>query len=166
MIADYERRNFSVSQCTWNADTSQRIVPIRSPSESSISPAVASHHRSLTGGAVAGVAIGAAFGLAILSFLVYTLIRKRFFAKSSPTFKDDEVDSSHSSIEKPELPGSGNLIGHEIDGMHVRAGTEIDSKQLTTHELEDYEIKHELDDGQHGGAKEMSAREATAAELP
>lgn len=31
LIADYERRNFSVSQCSWNAGARQEIIAMISP---------------------------------------------------------------------------------------------------------------------------------------
>ena len=65
VIADYERGSFSVSQCSWEADTNEKIVPILPPRTTFVSSngtASSSFHnpptiRAAIGGAVGGIVV-------------------------------------------------------------------------------------------------------------
>jgi hypothetical protein len=117
VIADYERRNFSVSQCKWDATASQNIVAILQPSSSlsndTTNPAPTSTHPPPIA-PIAGAAGGGAVILVSLLILFFILRRKRAKAANS-TSPDD-------AILKPELDGDCvdhkpalPLTVHEVD---------------------------------------------------
>lgn len=177
VIADYERRNFSISQCTWAPNAQQHVVPINSLTESPPPPSPKAH--KLSGGAIAGIIIGSITGFLALSLLAYFFIWRKLFRKHAHTpSKDDEskgeVDSSDASSPKmPEMTGNNKQPKHEIDGS-PHLGLELDGKRLPGHELGGSKVEHELngtktehelESGQVGAA-EMPAREGPAAEMP
>ena len=151
VTADYERRTFTVSRCTWDANAQQNITAIKSLAEQQAPPSSTSRH--VSGGAIAGIAIGSILGVAalvVLSYFLYKKLAARYL----------ETDD----FEKPEL-GSNQNFPPELGGdKHM--GQEIDGKRIPGNELGgNAKIGHELDGGQHGSA-EMSAVETPAAELP
>ena len=179
IIADYERRNFSVSQCTWVANTPQHILPIHSLTEAAPTPSPSSKPRKLSSGAVAGISVGSVVVIVALSLMAYFLIRKALLRKRAhDSSKDDDSKgesalSDTNSPNMPEMAGDKKHAEHEIDG-EPRLGQELDSKGLPGYELggskTEYELvgsraERELESGQNGAA-EMAAREASAAELP
>lgn len=168
VIADYERRNFSVSQCTWDANAQQHILPIKS-----LAVAVhSSHSRKLSGGAIAGVVIGSIIGLAALALLGF------FSYKRFRKHADDSQDNGKAELDAgeklpPELKGDKHG-GQEIDGKRLFA-PEADGKSLPAYELGGTKAGHELDSGANvgheldsgqTGAAEMPAGQTPVAELP
>ena len=177
VTADYGRRTFTVSQCTWNAGAPQSIHAISStaaPSNATVS-APSTKSKGLSGGAIAGIVIGSIIGVAALAALGYFLYRS---ISSRPDRNDDldkpEVDSN-GKVLRPELVG-GKHIGRELDSKEQRFTAEADGKRLPGYEIDgvqspghelagDPRLDHELDSGQHSSL-EMPAREEAAAELP
>lgn len=171
MTADYERRTFTVSQCTWDPNARQNITTIKALADQQVPTRSDSHH--ISGGAIAGIVLGSIFGVAAIVGLGVFLYR-RFAAHHN------EMDE----FEKPELDsgqqfrtglGGDKHMGQEIDCKHY-IGAEVDSKRLPGHEIDgkrflghelagNVNMGHELDSGQHGSA-EMPAREMPSAELP
>lgn len=160
--ADYERRKFSVSQCSWTPGVEQKIVAIPSINNNgSDSNTTTTSSKKTSTGAIAGGVVGGIAGLALISTAGYFIFTKLIRA---------ELDND--GERPPELESKSNA--HEIGGQqHV--GYEVEGKRLTGHELggdykPEYELGgdrkpgHELDAGPN--AAEMSAREAPAAELP
>ena len=162
LTADYERRTFTVSQCTWNAGATQDIIPIKSLDDSGNQKTQtfsSSHHTST--GAIAGGVVGGIAGLALLCTAGYFIFTK--FIRGHHRYEDND---------KVELDGEGKKLqeldskdgAHEIGGEQ-HFGYEIDSKRILGFELAGvHKHGHELDSGQHG-ASEMPAREALIAEL-
>lgn len=125
LIVDYERFNFSVSQCDWSsASQQQRIVPIKSVSSNI--PRTPYH---ISAGATAGAVLG---GIVAVSFILvmwykYPKIRARVAVKN------------HS--EKPQLDGlpcetkpemAGDCLDPELDSK-TNFGAELEGvKNLRT----------------------------------
>ena len=176
VTADYERRTFTVSQCTWNPGAQQSITAISAvsaPSTSPTSPPPKPKH--LSGGAIAGIVVGSIVVVAALAALGYFLYKRRFAPRPQEKDGPDKPEvNSNGQVKYSELVGD-KVVGQELDGKH-HPGQEIDGVQSPGHELSsntkvghelagDPKLDHELDSGQHGSA-ELPAREEPRAELP
>ncbi len=126
LIADYERNNFSVSQCSWDTGTKSHIVAIKPPGLN-----ISSGSHKLSAGAIAGIVVGCVAILIILASLgVWVRVRKRgersrqsvslvpeLDAKEKDPFTPDDIDKSdfqqyrHAELETVEHRG------YEIDGQ-------------------------------------------------
>lgn len=141
LIADYERRNFSMSQCSWEAGAQQHIIAITSPLDSA--PA---HH--LTKGQIAGTTIGSIAGLVILVLLLFRInFRRRALPSVVDTGKpeleaSDRVAQEKVDLKPQEIDGQEHL-GNEIDGTGL-PGHEIDGHLYHGHELEGTGQSYEL----------------------
>lgn len=127
MIADYERNNFSISQCDWNTTSQPRIVAIRRPSKGAQSQA---HH--LSAGAIVGIAIGGLVAfIVIMAGSILYLKRRRRPAQNGLALKKSEMTV-------PEL-ASGNdpyaLVSQDKD-KEMPHSPELDGAIHKGHELE------------------------------
>ena len=166
VIVDYERQNFSISQCSWDPIAQQHILPIKTLAAEDQKDST-SH--KLSGGTIAGVVIGVIAGLALLGVLGF-FGYKRFFQKSAGANEEGKAEPESNSSLVHELKGD-QQIKQELEGK--QGGH--DGKPLLgygplgfkpTNELDGgVKAGHELDSGQ-AGAGEMPAREPPAAELP
>jgi hypothetical protein len=85
LTVDYERGNFSVSQCTWVDGAASVIVPILSKSAAAVTTGVASASSTaistpssgISGGAIAGVVIAIVAVLALLAGALFWWLRRR-----------------------------------------------------------------------------------------
>jgi hypothetical protein len=87
LTVDYERGNFSVSQCTWDIDAEQDIATIDSLADSSDSPdsgnrtdtppPETSDDSNLSTGAIAGIIVGSLIGLTLLAVAIWWYATKR-----------------------------------------------------------------------------------------
>ena len=129
VIADYDRRNFSVSQCSWKTGTPQDIVAIEPPKDAgSKSP------NHLPAATLAAIILGAAVVIGLVALAVLFKVKKKK-ARSGVSFV----------VEKAELVANekcGQKIlasrTHEIDG-EVYLGTEIDGARLPGYEIDSQE---------------------------
>ena len=75
---DYERQKFNVSQRSWDASAPTHLVPITSyTGEAETSGGSGSSSNSLSGGAIAGIVVGAVAAIALLALLLICLLRRR-----------------------------------------------------------------------------------------
>lgn len=117
LIADYERRNFSISQCSWVENANQDIRAIRSPADSI---ALGKKHQ-LTPGSIAGIVIGgpvaaSAFMLG-LYFYYIRLLRSRRTWNAVENTADSSKTSAKLETEEKALEIDGiQYDGPEIDG--------------------------------------------------
>jgi hypothetical protein len=145
VIADYERSNFSVSQCVWKEDNPAQIVAINSPSEKQKSP-------GLSNGAMIAIIVSAVVAVMILGSTIYIYIRVKKRRRGATELAAiettctpaalkhvsdiSELATKHESISELGSPRSGH--------MHHRSGaSELVSEEMR-HELQTLEGPSEL----------------------
>ena len=126
LIADYERNNFSISQCSWDTGTQAHIVAIKPRGFNASS---GSHKLSV--GAIAGIAVGCVLIMILLvSLSLWVMVRNRgkrsgqsaslvpeLDAKEKDPFTPDDLDKSdYQQYTSAELDTVEHK-GHEIDGQ-------------------------------------------------
>lgn len=155
VIADYERRNFSIFQCSWVENAQQDIKSILMPVNATDSGA----STPLSPSGKAGIAVGTVAAVsAVISVLYFFVFRRR--SKKKRTQKDkDKSDGSGSSTEL-DVNGSPAEIGGE---RHL--GTEIDGKPHRGHELDGQRYLAPELDGKMHPRSEMEASDKFPVEL-
>lgn len=153
LIADYERRNFSVSQCSWKSETQEDIVAIKPPAnaEANGKSLAGSRPAGLTAGRIAGIVIGSTVGLLFIIFLAF--VGKRIYKKHSGADRDGEAELA--ATEAPFLPkdetlkakqpgDDGGSVGkHEMDSCNY-PGTELGTGKNIQEMKSNDEVGHEL----------------------
>lgn len=111
LIADYERRTFSVSQAAFPSTAMpQEIVDINPPtSESSNSKIKSHHHNAITPGVIAGITVGVAVSLALKSTALVYYGKRRQRKKQaavqdpeSPTYVNEKDGVVLGELDQPE----------------------------------------------------------------
>ncbi|KAI5239600.1 acid protease [Aureobasidium subglaciale] len=141
VVADYERRNFTVAPCAWEQNAATELRTIFSP-DSGFTLDDGSGKSGISGGAIAGIVIGVLAIIAILLGALWFMRRKKQQKKSaaveleakslaaaqssepSSPFKEDP----HAGVSTPtggELDGSRQV--HEIAGASKPNATEMDA---------------------------------------
>lgn len=114
VIADYERQNFSVSQCNWTS-TSSNIVAILPPSNTTTSSS-SSTKNSLSSAAIGGIG-GGGGGIVILTS---ALIAYLCYLKPRRKKKAAELAANPIEVLKPELDGTAvSAPVYEADGRKI-----------------------------------------------
>lgn len=119
LIADYERCNFSISECNWEGSLVQNIVAI--PPLSRLEP---KHPSRFSTAAIAGIAIGTIVCVGILLFILFVPIRKFSSLKifsDRPSQEITELETSNKTLA--EL--SSLSVMQELDGRE-NFGPELD----------------------------------------
>ncbi|KAK0101065.1 hypothetical protein ONS95_012947 [Cadophora gregata] len=141
VIADYERKNFSVSQCKWDSSP-QRIVTISPPSDSPNNPK--SESSGLPVGAIAGIAAGGGVLLIALAVVLYFCWwRPRQRKRKTAELAANEIavqNPQQQEFFKPELDSNevNNKPGiqiHETEGSKVFAPVEIGTNPEIVYEM-------------------------------
>ncbi|KAF4626713.1 hypothetical protein G7Y89_g11441 [Cudoniella acicularis] len=129
LIADYDRLNFSISQCNWNGNLSQSIVAILPPSNSTSSTATTSPGIPI--GAIVGIAVGGLFFLLACGAVVYLYLIKprRQHTEEATAAEIARLDPNRQNdILKPEMDGTG-VAGQ--DAAYKNEPVEADSSKIT-----------------------------------
>lgn len=154
LIADYERRNFSVSQCTWNPGAKENIVAISSPANAeangSTVTGTSNNTKSLSSGRIVGIVVGSFVGLLLILFLAIVGKKKlntdletdshrkpELAASDAPALSDETSNASFSGVDE------GNSERREIDsGLYpgVELATSREVQEMKSNE----EVGHEL----------------------
>jgi hypothetical protein len=115
VIADYDRRNFSVSQCKWDASAQQDIVAILPPLDDvkETTKAKSSHHLPLV--AIAAGASGLVLLILALIIILMMLRRKRKAKGHKLSDQAGPPNANRQSIIKAELDASSPDQKHEVD---------------------------------------------------
>jgi hypothetical protein len=140
VIADYDRKNFSVSQCIWNS-APQDIVTIIPPQINPIPSNGTSTSHTVPVGAIAGGAVGG--GVLIISLLLLLFFwwrprnKKRKAAELAETGR---IRQQENIIVKPELEStavaySPDIYAFETDGKSVNPAVEIGTIPSVWHEM-------------------------------
>nr|POE87308.1 candidapepsin-8 [Quercus suber] len=141
LVVDYERGNFSIGQVVHNVQES--IVPI--------SPMIASHGDSLSGGAIAGIVVGVIAGVAILLIGVWFVWRRKFGKGRGPDIAELAGESKTGgelmSADVHELPQDQSakyqLMSNEVHELpQEQAKYQLMSNEV--HELGHEQITHQL----------------------
>lgn len=121
-IADYGSANFSVSQCKWDTPLSENIVAILPPSNGTSSELLDS--KTLSTGAIAGIAVGGALilvGALLLYFCYIKPRRKRHVAElGGNPIENGKKKQQHQQTEpftKPELDNTA-VANTPLQGAH------------------------------------------------
>ncbi|CAD0109001.1 unnamed protein product [Aureobasidium uvarum] len=140
VVADYERRNFTVAPCVWEQNSASEIRTIFSP-DSKFS--FGGKSSGISGGAIAGIVIGVLAIIAILAGALWFMRRKKqqkkyaaveLEAKSLAAAQTPSGPSSpmkedpHAGVNTPtggELDGSRQV--HEIAGPSKPNAAEMDA---------------------------------------
>ncbi|KAL8946002.1 MAG: hypothetical protein Q9222_007543 [Ikaeria aurantiellina] len=176
LIADYERRNFSISQCSWVENAQQDIVAISAPSDNGTT---SSGSKRLSSGAIAGIALGIFATLIISSVAAYfAIIRPRRNRRIKEDLDKSDNTSTTAELDVKERPlelDSNRRLGPEIDGKPLH-GPELDSKPYLGEELDGKPHQgQELDgktylgaeiEGSNAWPQELGAKASIATELP
>jgi hypothetical protein len=119
VIADYERMNFSVSQCRWEQEnvSTQNLEQILSVNATSSS---ASDGTVFSTAAIAGVAVGVAAVIGITG-VIFFLIRRRKNAEKRRLSELEEKNDASSSVSDPNSSrvGISAPIGGELGGGDI-----------------------------------------------
>lgn len=124
VIADYERGNFSVSQCDWDSVVEQDIVSILPPSNSTVTEVTKSEKfNGLSAAAIGG--IGASTGAGTIVILSVLLIWFCYLKPRRSKKKQEAADKTAAAFAtlKPELDGTALEISpapiYEADGRKI-----------------------------------------------
>lgn len=161
LIADYDRGNFTVAPCAWDANNvaTTSVKSILSPNLTAIAgsdSASNSTSSSISGGAIAGIAIGIVALIALLCLALFFLRRKKNAnkrgaahlassasnAEDAKSFDNNTLGGAagHSSAaeSKPFIspPMGGELASdsneiHELTAPHLNRPQELDSPYKT-----------------------------------
>ncbi|PVH79808.1 acid protease [Cadophora sp. DSE1049] len=141
VIADYERKNFSVSQCKWDSSP-QNIVTIFPPSNSTDNPK--SETTGLPVGAIAGIAAGGGALLIVIAVVLYFCWwRPRQRKRKTAELAANEVSIQNQQQQdfiKPELDANQvsqkpGIQIHETEGSKVFTPVEIGSNPDIVYEM-------------------------------
>ena len=167
VIADYEQRNFSVSQALFPpTSVSQRIIAIEAPEQNEPSGNKAAHQGegnnaakesksdTLSPGAIAGTVIGCVVGLALILaiILISCRRRRRRTVRKKDLSEKPDVEPDH-AIHHPTIP--------EIDEQDT-AVREMDETNALKPELPE-DSRHEL--SPEARAAELAGEKVSVAEL-
>lgn len=144
LIADYERRNFTVAPCAWTENAASDLRSIISPD--TVITSSSSNNGHLSAGAIAGVVVGIVAVIAILGLALFFLRRtknKRKAAELAANNKHDTEDAKDSGdMGKPFISGPiGGELGndseiHEMQTPGFRdKPEELDAEQKVVGEL-------------------------------
>ncbi|KAL8711178.1 MAG: hypothetical protein Q9220_004323 [cf. Caloplaca sp. 1 TL-2023] len=176
LITDYERRNFSISQCSWIDNAQQDIKSITAPADEGAFP---NGSKALSSAAIAGIAVGVvsatATSLVLLYFCVFRPRRHRGTRRDLDKEDDTNATAELDVKEKPlELDGK-RWLGAEAHGKAIQ-GSELDSKPYLGEELNGSPtLGPELDgkiyignevEGSNIWPQELGAKGVIASELP
>ncbi|KAL8918124.1 MAG: hypothetical protein Q9172_005551 [Xanthocarpia lactea] len=166
LTVDWERQNFSISQCSFNPDISQqKLVPIQSVNGSTTDTG---QQGATSNGTIIGVAVGVAvavvliFGGVATFFITRRRRQRQQGAEGMAKGEDDQAEKIRQGFAKAELDTDPNHAVYEMGDpkVHLHAGRPQDS---TSGEAKDPASHIELMGD--GSMAEMNGSEQLASEL-
>lgn len=112
LIADWERQNFSVSQCSWIPNTPQLLIPITSLNGTNTYAGTLTAVRSsspISVGAVVGIVFGVSFLLIIIGVLSCLLWRSNR-RKQQKAAEEEFMKKKIGDVDSKEDPMGGHVI--------------------------------------------------------
>ena len=124
LIADYERSNFSVFPCKWEANAQSTIVAIPSindtTSNNTTTPTTPhSAKSSISVGLIVGIVIGALVVIAIAAFLIWYFFRWRLCCGKPGELDTDETARTAAAAATPQVQPVKAVPGGELDSTNV-----------------------------------------------
>ncbi|TVY15280.1 Candidapepsin-8 [Lachnellula arida] len=179
VITDYDRQNFSVSQCDWTANAQQNIKTILPPSKSvsnsssnSTAPVEPQKSHALGAGAIAGVAIAAVLILlgAALLLTYCKVLKPRRAKKAGAATEEEETPAFPSTDANPD--DADPIMETELNGQGLTELGDQDAKVrvyetdgTVKYEMDSPEKRAEMEANVSGQVFEMPALEEVASEL-
>ncbi|KAL8910796.1 MAG: hypothetical protein Q9171_003932 [Xanthocarpia ochracea] len=166
LTVDWERQNFSISQCSFNPDISQqKLVSIQSVNGSTTDTG---QQGATSNGTIIGVAVGVAlavvliFGGVATFFITRRRRQRKQGAEGMTKGADDEAEKIRQGFAKAELDTDRNHAVYEMGDpkVHLHAGRPQDS----TNEEAKHPASH-LELMGDGSMAEMNGSEELASEL-
>jgi hypothetical protein len=136
VIADYETKSFSVSQCQWDKPLTQSIITILPPnSTNSTVPSIPSHN--LPTGAIAGISVGGAAVALVAILLVYLCHFKPRRERQRASELEAKAPTNQEAVLKPEMADTSvaSPTVYEADGTKIRPPVEIGEGERPIYEL-------------------------------
>ncbi|CAI7580143.1 unnamed protein product [Penicillium crustosum] len=149
LSADYERRIFNVSQCTWNEGAEENIVTILASSATNTSQSTptsssssdsgdSSGGSSLSTGAIVGIAIGAVTAVVLIALAAFFFFRHQ---------KQDAASEPERSILQSPAPQSISEFGSKQADGNVFVIPPIMHGELSGNDTQIYQLH--ADSGRH-----------------
>jgi hypothetical protein len=120
LTVDYERGNFSVHPCTWDLNTPEDIMPIRSPAATNVTGSSFPKVKHLSGGAIAEISIGMLV-LGAIGVVIWLCVVE---SRPGYTVPCEEPPPKDGAIEVGglEKAGTAELEGPLESGRHEAEG--------------------------------------------
>jgi hypothetical protein len=132
VIADYERRNFSISECKWDASLSQQIVTIFPPSNSTQDTTKTKPHHSLPLAAIAAGSAGVVI-LLIIALILLSILHRRKKAKGQKLTESTPTTAPNTN---PEAELDAHSPEHKADLHEFSGDAKFPSEMLGNEILE------------------------------
>ncbi|KAI4198907.1 MAG: hypothetical protein LQ350_004972 [Teloschistes chrysophthalmus] len=170
LIADYERREFSVSQCSWTENSPQELIAIQSPDNPA---ALLGEKHHMSPATIAGTVIGSIMVAVALSLATWIVQVRRRRAKQPLKLKSGESNSEERAETSAELTTTEKAVevdgasfrGHEIDGVAGHRRPELGDGSVAGQELAAAICSRELE-ASHAWPTEIGDKVVAACELP
>ncbi|KAF2260029.1 acid protease [Lojkania enalia] len=141
LTVDWERQNFSISQCSWVFGQSPNIVPILSPSLIDDAPSSSAGSKRISTGAIIGIALGGGFTVAMVVFGIlwwfWRKKHKRHLAdvKAAYAAKEAATAKAASAEKREEPPLSPVHDAEEGTGTNVFPKAELPAESCGRGEM-------------------------------
>ncbi|KAL8657459.1 MAG: hypothetical protein Q9226_001888 [Calogaya cf. arnoldii] len=155
LIADYERRNFSISQCSWKEGVQRDIIPI-------LSPDLDDHQKThgLKAGALTGIILGSIVAMVGLALVIFYLARR---SRRQHIFRSKAISQGSPETDEQEERYNGEIM--EIDGEPQRK-PELHGRPFERYEVDGGLSGHNGAEGSSTWPQELDAEAPKAVELP
>lgn len=128
LIADFDRRNFTIAQASYDKSAQPSIVTINRPSPAATASGIAAEHNAgMSSGAIAGIAIGAVVaGLAVAGLIIWYLMIRRKGRKAGselfqPTEEKTEFPEQKQELMKADISSVSELPDHRSTARELAA---------------------------------------------
>ena len=166
LVVDYERSNFSLSQCDFTENASQQIVAITIPNATSgTAPSTSSSQptHGLSSAAIAGIVI-AVVVVALMVAIAYYLLRRRQKQAAYESTETDELEDREETKDVDNNTDAGSQHVPELETEQLKIAQLRGSKVARPTELEGGIAAEEMGDGKTM-VQEMPGHEIPLSEL-